>query len=40
MTNRGHTAVEERVEATALGDVEFEGLNRPVPNYEIVSLRA
>ncbi len=40
VTNRVHAAVEERVEATALGDVEFKGLSRPVPTYEVVSLRA
>ena len=40
VTNRVHAAVEERVTANALGDVEFKGISRPVPVFEVVSLRA
>ena len=39
VTNRVHAAVEERVAANPLGDVDFKGLSRPVPVYEIMSLR-
>ena len=39
VTNRVHSAVEERVTANALGDVEFKGISRPVPIYEVVALR-
>ncbi len=38
VTNRVHVAVEERVEARALDDVEFKGLSRPIPICEVVSL--
>ncbi len=38
VTNRVHAAVEDRVEARALGDVDFKGLTRPVPILEIVAL--
>ena len=40
VTNRVHAAVDERVHAKALGAVDFKGLSRPVPVYEIASLRA
>ena len=36
VTNRVHAAVEDRVEARPLGGVEFKGLTRPVPIYEVV----
>ena len=39
VTNRVHAAVEDRVNANALGDVEFKGLSRPVPTFEVGSLR-
>ena len=39
VTNRVHAAVEDRVYANALGDVEFKGLSRPVPTFEVGSLR-
>ena len=32
-------AVEDRVHATPMGDVEFTGLSRPVPIVEITALR-
>ena len=38
VTNRVHAAVEDRVEARTLGDVDFKGLTRPVPILEIVRL--
>ena len=37
-TNRVHAAVDNRVEARSLGDVDFKGLSRPVPIVEIVKL--
>jgi adenylate cyclase len=37
VTNRAHAAVENRVEAHPLGDIEFKGITRPVPVYEIIS---
>ena len=38
--NRVHAAVEERVAANPIGDVDFKGLSRPVPVYEIMSFAA
>ena len=38
VTNRVHGAVEDRVVARPLGDIEFKGLSRPVPTFEIASL--
>lgn len=38
VTNRVHSAIEDRVIARELGDVDFKGLSRPVPIMEIVSL--
>ena len=39
VTNKVFTAVEDRVDATPVGDVEFKGLSRPVPIVEITALR-
>ena len=39
VTNRVHSAVDERVDATKLGDIDFKGISSPVPVYEVVSLR-
>jgi class 3 adenylate cyclase len=38
-TNKVCAAVEDRVDATPMGDVEFKGLSRPVPIVEITALR-
>ena len=38
VTNRVHAAVEDRVSTNPLGDVDFKGLSRPVPIFEIASL--
>ena len=38
VTNRVNSAVEGRVEAHHLGDLEFKGISRPVPTYEVVRL--
>ena len=38
VTNKVHAAVEDRVDATPVGDVEFKGLSRPVPIVEITAL--
>lgn len=38
VTNRVHAAVEDRVEARSLGEVDFKGLTRPVPILEVVRL--
>ena len=38
VTNRVSTAVEDRVELRSLGDIEFKGLTRRVPIFEIVKL--
>ena len=40
VTNRVHAAVEDRVEGRSLGDMEFKGLTRPVPVFEISALLA
>ena len=40
VTNRVHTAVEDRVEAKPLGDVDFKGLTRPVPIYDIGRIKS
>jgi class 3 adenylate cyclase len=40
VTNRVHAAVEDRVEAKPLGDVDFKGLTRPVPIYDIGLIRS
>jgi class 3 adenylate cyclase len=37
VTNRVHAAVDGRIEMAALGDVDFKGLSRPVPIYEIAA---
>jgi class 3 adenylate cyclase len=39
VAHRVHAAVEGRVEASELGDMEFKGLSRPVPLVEITALR-
>ena len=39
VTNRVHAAVDDRVNSNKLGDIEFKGLSRPVPTFEIASLR-
>ncbi len=39
MTNRVHAAVEERIEAVSLGGMDFKGLSRPVPTFEVTRLR-
>ncbi len=39
VTNRVHAAVEDRIVANSLGDVDFKGLSRPVPVFEIERLR-
>jgi class 3 adenylate cyclase len=39
VTNRVHASVEDRVEARSLGDIEFKGLSRSVPTFEIAALR-
>jgi class 3 adenylate cyclase len=39
VTNKVFTAVDDRVESTPMGDVEFKGLSRPVPIVEITALR-
>ena len=39
VTNKVFAAVENRVDATPMGDVEFKGLSRPVPIVEITALR-
>lgn len=38
VTNRVHAAVEDRVEARTLGEIEFKGISRPVPTLEIIAL--
>ncbi len=38
VAHRVHAAVEDRVEARSLGDIEFKGLSRPVPIFEIAAL--
>lgn len=38
VTNRVHAAIEDRVLATVLGEVEFKGLSRPVPILSVQSL--
>jgi hypothetical protein len=38
-TNEVFAAIEDRVDATPMGDVEFKGLSRPVPIVEITALR-
>ena len=38
VTNRVHAAVDDRVEARPLGDIEFKGISRPVPTFEINRL--
>jgi class 3 adenylate cyclase len=38
-TNKVFAAVEDRVDAMPMGDVEFKGLSRPVPIVEITALR-
>jgi class 3 adenylate cyclase len=40
VSNRVQSAVEDRVESRHIGDIEFKGLSRPVPTYEIVGLRS
>ena len=39
VTNTVVTAVDDRVESTPLGNIEFEGLSRPVPIHEVAALR-
>lgn len=39
VTNKVFAAVEDRVDATPMGDVEFKGLSRPVPIVEITARR-
>jgi adenylate cyclase len=39
VTNRVHAAVEERVEAASLGEMDFKGLSRPVSTFEVSGLR-
>jgi class 3 adenylate cyclase len=39
VTNKVFAAVDNRVDATPMGDVEFKGLSRPVPIVEITALR-
>ena len=39
VTNRVLAAVDDRVEARDLGEIEFKGLSRPVPIFEIAALR-
>jgi adenylate cyclase len=39
VTNKVAVAVEDRVESTPMGDIEFKGLSRPVPVVEITTLR-
>ena len=38
ITNRVHAAVEDRVQATVLEDVEFKGISRPVPILSVQSI--
>ena len=38
VTNRVHAAVEDRVDASVHGDVDFKGLSRPVELLEIITL--
>jgi class 3 adenylate cyclase len=38
VTNRVHAAVDDRVEARPLGDIDFKGISRPVPTFEINRL--
>jgi class 3 adenylate cyclase len=38
VTNRVHSAVDERVDASLIGDLELKGLSRPVPTFEINAL--
>ena len=39
VTNKVRAAVDDRVESTPMGDIEFKGLSRPVPIVEITALR-
>jgi class 3 adenylate cyclase len=39
VSNKVVAAVEDRVDAMPMGDVEFKGLSRPVPIHEITALR-
>jgi class 3 adenylate cyclase len=39
VTNRVHGALEDRVEGTSLGTMDFKGLSPPVPVFEIADLR-
>ena len=38
VTQRIHTAVDDRAVINSLGEMEFKGLSRPVPVAEIVAL--
>ena len=38
VTNKVVAAVEDRVDAMPMGDVEFKGLSRPVPIHEVTAL--
>jgi adenylate cyclase len=38
VTNRVHAAVDDKVVARSIGDIEFKGISRPVPVYELVQL--
>jgi class 3 adenylate cyclase len=38
VTNRVLAAIEDRVDARALGDIDFKGIARPVPTFEVVSV--
>jgi class 3 adenylate cyclase len=39
VTNRVHTAVEDRVTASSMGEHDLKGLSRPVLLYQIDGLR-
>ncbi len=39
VTNKVFAAVEDRVDAMPMGDVEFRGLSRPVPIHEVTALK-
>ena len=39
VSRRVHAAVEERVEAEAVGELALKGLVRPVPTYNVVALK-